>query len=748
MTVGEVSTRYLAPNIGTKNPSSRGSELNLNELFAIVWGRWNVVLGTIVLLTGAMVLIALQLPEKYSSSAELLINPLKQALVDMEALDTSQSSNSAFVDSQVSILRSRDLTSRVIDELGLLNDPEFNPDLKNSGGLRAWLGLAGASKADQNLSGLALEQRQRILAIDMLLENTRVNRHELSFVLSVSATSLSPEKSARIANALADAYLTDQLGWRLDTISRTNTWLDGQLERLRESLSISEQAVEAYRAEHNLLESSGGSLTEQQRSEVSVQLVTARADLAEAEARYEQVRQLLATGSPVDTVAEVLSSDVVTTLRTQQADLARKQAELATRYGHKHPKMINVQAEQRDLDLLIRDEIGRVVSNLNNEVVVIKSRVRSFEKSLTLLGDDVVMDERARIELNNLQREVDANRRLYESLLEGSKKSAVLSDTGSIEMGARKISRASIPLKPSFPNIKLTFLLGLVVSTFVGVGLTFTLEALESGFTNTQQLEEELGLPGFATIPMLNKKTRTFKGHLRTVHGYMMLRPMSVFSESIRALRSSIALSNLDTPPKVIVVTSSLPGEGKTTVSLCLACQSGSVGTRTLVVDTDFRMSALTKTFGAEAKPGLIDLLAGKAKFKEVAYSIKGLSMDFIPRGVGDTNTSEMFNSKTFERFIEMARQRYDLVILDSAPVLPIIDTPVMARKADKTILLTAWQKTPRAAVSDALRRLQDYKVDVAGVILSQVDERRQARRSGNNYYYGKYGNYGQYYTD
>ncbi len=327
-------------------------EIDLSEIFRILRRRIRVLVGCVFLVTVAVVLVSYQLTPLYTATVQVLIDPRERNVTDLEAVVSGLSADSSTVESQVEVFRSRSLATPVIEAMRLDRDPEFNSALREPGVLASavhWIRSLAPGQAE-------ISERERIErettkvfgAFSQALEVSRLGR--LSFVISVSFTSEDRAKAARIANAVADQYLVNQLEVKFEATRRANQWLDQRLAPLREQLRESERAVEMYRAQHDLVDASDGTtVDEQQLLEVSRQLVQARAELAEKQARFQRVRNRLPAGGGFESVAEVLDSDVIAGLRQQQAELARKQAELMSRYEERHPRMINVRAEARDL---------------------------------------------------------------------------------------------------------------------------------------------------------------------------------------------------------------------------------------------------------------------------------------------------------------------------------------------------------------------------------------------------------------
>ncbi|MEW6090629.1 MAG: polysaccharide biosynthesis tyrosine autokinase [Pseudomonadota bacterium] len=724
-------------------------ELDLKAFYLTLRKRLGLILGVAFGLTALVMVAVLQQTPLYTATAQVLLDRQKMQVTDMEAVISGLPADSATVDSEVEILKSRALAERVVDRLNLVEDPEFNDALREASFLR-WLdprflirellALVSAEPAPLTDEMRARAERDRV--VDVLLQRLDITRQRLTYVINLSVTSEQPAKAARIANAYAETYILDQLEAKFDATRQANEWLSRRLGELRQQVRDSERAVEIFRSEQGLESSSGVTVSEQQLSELNAQLILARTALAEARAKYERARQIRASGGSIESMADVVQSGTISNLRQKQAELARELANLSSRYGPRHPEVVNAEAQRRDIDAQIGAEISRIIGSLQNNVSVAETRVASLEQSLRDIRGETGESGQAMVQLRELEREAAANRAVYESFLNRFKETSQQQDLQVPD--SRIISPATAPLSPSYPRKALSLALALVLSAMLGVGLAFLLEHLDNGMTTARDVEEALTLPHLVSVPLVPAEKGTGGKPLKP-HDYLIQKPLSAFSESLRSLRSALQLSNVDNPPKVILFTSALPSEGKTTTSVSFARAAAASGLKVVLVDCDLRHPSVHKTFGlATPTAGLVELLAERLDPEAVMVEDEKTSLRILPIATGTANPPDLMASSQMHLLIDRLRQDYDLVVLDSAPVLPVSDSRVLSRLADETVFVVRWSDTPKDAAQSAIRELRLYQSNIAGVILVAVDASKQAKYGygDGGYYYGKYSRY------
>ncbi len=718
--------------------------LNLREIFSVLRRRIKLIAGTVFIGAGIVLIYLLLATPLYTATTSILLDPNKKNILDVEAVVSGLGSDRAAIQSEVELIRSLSLAKRVVAELRLDRDPEFGGKASASGSLfstiGSWLGFSSAEEKDALADP---ENREKTLnrIISRFSNGMKVKRVRSTYVLAVSFTSRDPEKAARIANQIASSYLVDQLEAKYEVTKRATDWLNQRLGKLRENVRKSEKLVELYKARYNLQSTDGQTLDERQMAKLNEQLILARALTAEKRAKFEQVNKLLKAGKSTSSLAAVLQSGVISKLRAQQAEVGRRLAELTTRYGGRHPKVVNVRAERRDIANQIAAEVKRIIANLRNEYDVALSREASLRKSLEEIKKRNKGASQAAIKLRELEREATSNKTLYEAFLNRFKQTSEQETLKTAD--SRVIAKAIPPQIPSYPKKRLTLMLALVGFTALGVGLAFLLEHLDNSFKTGEQVEEVLKLAHLASIPLLGKsELKSDHGRMR-IERYVLGKPLSSYAEAMRALKMGIQLSNIDAPPKAILVTSALPNEGKTTIASNLAFHAAQTGLDVLLIDADLRHPSLTAHLLQEnVKPkGLVELLAQDATEEEAIIHDEKTGLKFLPSSRTVQNSAEILGSKRMREMIERAKSTHDLVILDTSPITPVIDARVLMDLVDSVVLVAEWDKTPRETVQAAIKNLKISHEKFAGVVLNKMNLKRMASygRYGDSYYYKKY---------
>lgn len=730
-------------------PNNDNDEIDLQELLRTLWRRKSVIFSIVVLLTVLVTLVVFQIAPKYTAATNVIIDGRKNQVVDIESVMSGVSSEMGALLSEVEVIKSSSLIRRVVTDLNLEKDPEFNAELREVPWYKTllkpetyvgddFLVSIGLKKPEVLLSETEQAEERTNRVINNVKEHMDVSIVGRSQVIAISFTSTNAREASLIANTIADQYIVDQLEAKFEATRRATSWLNDRLASLRDKVQASEGAVQAYRESISSQVGQGSKLTEQQISELNSQLILAQANRAEAQARLNQVQRLLGNTADLSSAAEVLNSPLIQRLRDQEAELLRKVSELESRYGSRHPAMIKARAELTDLRGSIEREVRKIAQSLKNEVGVAQARVSTLQQSLNSLESKNNTQNQAEIRLRELEREANANRLLYENFLNRFKETNSQEDLQQAD--ARIISRAEVPVDPSAPKKQLIIAVAFVGSIFLGVVLVFVLEQLDNSFRSTEQLEQIAGVPGIGMIPLLtgNLLGKTDVGRFPT-H-----KPGSATTESVRSLRTSLMLSNVDNPPRIVGITSTVPSEGKSTLAAWLAQVTSNSGQRTLLVDCDLRRPTVHKTFGADNKHSLVELLADECTIDQAIKKDEETGLYLLPAKVTQANALDLLSSSHMQTTLMALREHFDFIVLDAPPILAVSDSKVIGLMADKMLYVVKWDSTPRGLVKAGLKETTEAGIDLAGAVLTQVNVKKHAKYGYGDYgyYYGRYKDY------
>lgn len=739
---------------------SQEEPLPILEYLQLLWfRRWIIIAFTILAGILGWLWVNQQTP-LYRANSTLLIGTPITGVTTPEMMMLAYYSQSRVVD-ELEVMKSRSLARTVVEKYDLLTYPEFNPSIQTKkepgllDGIRPseWIpdewkesfSSAMDRSHTQLPSEISIEQdrneRQTVAAINILLGGLTLTNDDYSNVITVSYSSPSPEIAALIANELPEAYILSTLQAKYDSTQKATKWLSEQLNELRQEVEDAERAVELYRAEYGLTDVGGTALVTEQLSVLNSQLIIARAERAEAEARLRQVQLLLQQDDGGTEAATRLSgATLIQQLRTQELEAQQRISELSVEYGPKHPRMIQASAEVEQIQQRIALEVEKIESQLRSELQFARAREAGLQASLAEAELATGEQNREAIQLRALEREAAASRALFETFLEQFKTASTTE--GLNEPGARVLSRAEVPGGPYYPNVQrqtMAFAFGGLV---LGILLILALEALTPGITNPEQAEKELRHHVLGVVPLVDKGPP---------EDQPLEKPQSVYVESLNSLLVSLALTNPDHDPRVIQVTSSIPEEGKTSLAISLARQLAVSGKSVVLVDGDLRRAAVKKKLGlknnesgltelALSRDGEIKDFLGKDPKSEVAV--------LLPGSAAYVNATDLLSSQRMKSIVDMLRSRFDYVIFDAPPVMAVADARQISQFVETTIFVVRWNKTPVKVVKAALKQLEAVQANIAGIVLQSVDLKRYSRIGyGDSGYYYHYGKYGSYYT-
>jgi capsular exopolysaccharide synthesis family protein len=697
-----------------------------------VWRHWMLIASVTALVLLIAVINLVRATPLYTAATQVILEAPAKAPTD-NGLPDYRYSDYSFIENQLAIIRSDPLLRRVVVKERLAGPP---PTQKES------------QSTDPPKDGAPPTEDESVLeGINSLRGALAVVRSGSSQVLNISITWTDPIRAAQLANAVANAYVVNQLDARFESAKQASGWLSDRLVELRQQLRDSEEAVTKFRNEHGLVRSGPTiALNDQQLAELNNKLIAARTDAAEKKTRVDFLAEVSRGKKTTDSLPDTFQSSeqakIMAALRGKLADVSQRQADLLARYSSRHPAVVNVEAEKQDIERSLAAETQRMVQAVNNEYALAKARLSATEQAMREATGQGGLSYDDSVRLRELERTAAVNKSLFEDFLQKAK---ITDEQSTFRPQEVRIIMPAQRGGQTFPNTRKALLTALFIGLGLGVGGAFAMEKLNAGFTTPRQVEDALGVPVLASLHRMDRGRLLSKdGKTIPLVYYYLHYPLSAFSESVRTLRSGIHMSDVDRPPKVIQVTSSRPGEGKTTIAMSLAISAAFSGLKVALVDADLRHPSVSRFFKLEQAKGLVDYLIGAAAFETVVRFQNDLKVVVIPAGSKSLNPTDVLGSERMKALVSHLKETFDYVVLDTPPVGPVVDPVIVTNLVDKTLFVVRWASTPRELVETCLQQVSTHK-RVAGVALNSVNQDR-ARKYGGEHYYGK--RYEKYYSE
>lgn len=695
------------------------TSISLSAAARIVRRRSWILTGTFCAMMGLTVAGLLLIPQMYYASATVMLDQRKNALEEVNAVLSGLPTDVTSVQNQIQVLSSRELGIQVAEALKLDADPEFNAALRKPGWLDMWgfsTPVGEAAKKAGKAVGDVLSRTEadavaarRDAVIDRLLAQVSAEPIGMSSSIRVMVGSPDPVKAARIANAIVDAYVAGQLEAKRLATERAASWLTDRVKELADEVQVAEANLQSYKVEHGItFTMGGGSIVDQQLVNVNGQLINAKADLAQKEALHKRVLELQRAGRAAD-VAQVVASPLVTQLRNQFADLTGQEAQLSTRYLPGHPKIREIQSQRQEMRQKLDAEVARVVESLASDAAVARASVTSLQASLDQLESKLRGQNGASTRLKELESAANSIRAIYEASLSRLKETQ--GQERILAPDSRVLSHAAIP-KSAVPNA--TLVLGLAVPTALILGLFFVFLA--------ERLSARVGgmdfdAPLVGLLPEVQQGA--WNGQRRTAN-LVLRRPAAPFSEAIHSLAFNLSLTAPVDAGSVLVVTSSLPGEGKTLAAISLARSAVRDGTKVLIVDADLRTPSVARLMGVRPRIDLGKVLNGSREPSDaIVEDTSGVHVLASKRRIADSSNPQL--AAEMKALIERLRPSYDVVVIDAGPVALVRETLLLSALADQVLLLVRWGKTTDTVVRRSLTALEHHGAKIGGIILNRV---------------------------
>ncbi|MFG6519347.1 GumC family protein [Sulfitobacter sp. 1A13496] len=686
-------------------------EIDLSSLFRTLWrGKlWIALCGLLALLLGGYYAYGLAVPV-YTAKAAIALESRQEQVMDIESVVTGLGGDQSTINTEVEVLRSRGLIEDLVMDMNLLEDPEFNTRLQPapSFSIGQAVGFIRGLISEPEETQPATERAILDSTINTVLSSISASNLRQSFVFEITVTTEDPDKSAAMANRLAELYIQDQISVKFEKTEQATSWLSERVSGLQIELETAQAELKDF--------------------STNTELVNAET-LAALNRQLKDLRDRRAT---LVTQAEATESRLLVLEDAREAGPAAfveiaNDAALNQVYGLLEDGSVGAETafETRADALITRAEL---------EATRAMSQLSAIEASITEVSNRIDNQSEELVILEQLQREVEASRLLYEAFLSRLKETSI--QQGIQQADSRILSRAVVPSTPSAPRKSRILALSLILGLMAGSGAVLLREMAQNTFRTAEDLETKTGHSVIGQIPKIPAK------HRRNVLEYISQKPNSVAAESVRNLRTSLLLANLDTKPKIIMSTSSVPGEGKTTQSITLAQNFAGLGAKVLLIEGDIRRRVLDEYFGHDQKHGFLSVISGEVPLEKAIVHDETLKADILYGEQSTINAADLFSSNTFSDFIKGLREHYDHIIIDTPPVLAVPDARVIGQLVDAVIYTVQWDSTPHRQVLDGLKSLQSVNVRVSGLVLSQFDGNKMKRYG----YSDSYGDYSSYY--
>ncbi|TMN81301.1 MULTISPECIES: polysaccharide biosynthesis tyrosine autokinase [unclassified Pseudoalteromonas] len=715
-----------------ENPQSE-EVIDLSAYLTVIKrNKWRILSFALVV-TLLTIMVTLTLIPRYTATATLLIEAEQSKAVSFDEVYGLDSSKKEYYLTQFEVIKSDSIAREVITKLDLKAHADFIPKSSFIGEATGFVkGLFPfLNKADQQqLTEQEQQDLQMLGLLEVFKERLTVSPVRKTQLVKVSFESSDPKLAALVANTVGEVYIESQMRAKMGITQQASSWLNTRLFQLRVQLDDSEEKLQAYREAQKLVDIEGiAGLVTQELEQTSEQLVTARTEKNNLQSINRVISEYGNNNLDLlGSMPEITSHKVVQDVKREVILVERKVSELSEVYGPKHPKIISAKAELATVKSNLNKQIKGLITGIEKELNRITRTVSALEADLVKIRAEYQEITRKETAYNQLKREVETNRNIFNTFLSRSRETEVTSDFSSA--AARFTDRAYAPKDPSKPNKKLIVVLAFVASFGFAVVMSFVFDALNDTVKNKNDVENKLAQRMLGILPFVKVPKNSVFG----IHAYFD-EHYRRFAESVRTFRTSLLLTQLDREHKVIAVTSSSPGEGKTTTSTNLAMSLAQMG-KVLLIDGDLRKPSIAKRFDIPVfHPGLSNLIVGTEQLSECIHIDEQSGVTIMPSGQIPGNPLELLSSNQFNELLVSLKQTYDHIIIDTPPTQAVSDALVIAQNTDSVIYVVKADLTRIKPIKAGIERLFESKAHIAGVVVNQVDITKSKEEHNYGYY-------------
>src|ERR1700722_3102665 len=722
-----------------------------------------VIVAAVVGLLVGFAYIVTAVPQ-YTATTNILIDSQKDKN-EVSASIAELVFDTGAIDSQVEVLKSEKVALAVIAALNLTHDPQFMDArftlvgqafaiLRTAFDVSGWFVSRHKSDADE-----AAELQRS--AINHLKGNVDVRRVARTYVLGVEYTDPDRTEAAAIANAFAEAYLTEQLGAKYDATRRAAGWLETRLAELKQSSLDADFAVQKFKADKGIVETGGdkpGLISDQQITELNQEMATAGADTARAEARYSQIQDVLKSGRVGATVPDSLANPVINDLRTKYLTASKTEAQLESKLGSGHLQVVNLRRDMAEYERLIFEELQRIGESYRSDAEVARAKEQSLNQSMSSLVGANAGTNQTLVQLRELERESDTYRNLYQTFMQRYQETLQQQSFPIAE--ARVITAATPPTIPSYPKRAMVLALSAVLGVLVGSGIGALREICDRVFRTASHVRDDLGLEFLGMLPSIDAAViyrKSKDAHPRQIEvtnslqRYSLDHALSSFSETLRVAKVALDLALGDRKPKIVGVISALPGEGKSTVAKNFASLLAHLGAKTVLIDADLRNPALSRGIAGKAEAGIVEAIRGERPIRDLLLFEPDSGLFVLPAVMKKRvqHTSEVLSSPGMRNVLKQAGELFDYIVVDLPPLGPVVDVRAAASMFDAFLLLVEWGRTSRMMVQNILESDPALYEKCIGILFNKVQMKKimlYESYGAKDFYHNRYSKY--YHTE
>ena len=716
------------------------TEFNKDEIsfnFERYWqtlldNKWRIALFVFMVLLASYFIISSLTPQ-YKATATVLIERKESQVVPVDALYGLNAESEEYLATEFEVLKSRPLAEKVVRRLNLASNPDLVGDAGSTASIKdKLLGMVGLGKSEEEMNRVAAVE-QEIARRELLkdyVERLEIFPMRKTQLVEVSFEAPTPMLARDIANAHAEAYIESDLEARLERTKTAASWLAGQVQGLRGDLNNSKIALADYIEQENIIDIDGENqvIVQQQLKDLQAKMVDVRANLAEAKITRDQVQS---AGGNRESLPVVQSDELVKRLKLDVVVAKQKRAELGKTFGPQHPKMLAADSDLRSARTELSAQISKIVETVEFRYNALLAEEASTQERIDLAEAQFYEGNRKGDKYFELKQEVESAQRLYDLFFERTKETTETIDLQSAH--ARILTQAEDPIEPSKPKKAMLFLLAGLGSLMLSILYYILRELFNTGIRDGEDVHQRIGLPLLGTLPII-KKNFIRPVVLNSMEEAERSKDGAIFKEAVNTVRTGMMLDRVDRPHKIVMVTSTIAGEGKSTIAGHLAYSYSNVG-RTLLIDCDLRTRGVSNMFGVnKSDMGLREVLSAEALLEQCVIGIDN-NLDLLCANFTPLNPLKLISSPRFQSHIQEAAKQYSYVILDAPPVLPVSDPLVLSGYADAVIYAIRARSTPYQHISRCLQSLQRVDAPVVGVVLNQLE------MGGTYYSYYSYGN-------